>query len=43
MATAEIALILLNRAQRIGLTTFDELAQRLRCWQRARKAAFNSI
>ena len=28
MATAEIALILLNRAQRIGLTTFDELAQR---------------
>ena len=43
MATAEIALILLNRAQRTGLQRFDELAQRLRCWQRARKAAFNSI
>ncbi len=43
MATAEIALILLNRAQRKGLTTTDELAQRLRCWQRARKAALNSI
>lgn len=43
MATAEIALILLNRAQRMGLTSIDELAQRLRCWQRARKAAFNSI
>ena len=43
MATAEIALILLNRAKRMGLTSMDELAQRLRCWQRARKAAFNSI
>lgn len=43
MATAEIALILMNRAQRLGLGNIDELAQRLRCWQRARKAAFTSI
>jgi DNA polymerase-3 subunit epsilon len=43
MATAEIALILMNRAQRMGLDKIDELAQRLRCWQRARKASFNSI
>lgn len=43
MATAEIALILLHRAQRLGLDRLDPLAQRLRCWQRARKAALNSI
>ncbi len=43
MATAEIALILLHRAQRNGLQNADELAQRLRCWQRARKAALSSI
>lgn len=43
MATAEIALILMNRAQRTGLRDIDELAQRLRCWQRARKAALHSI
>ncbi|MFC3608403.1 3'-5' exonuclease [Stutzerimonas tarimensis] len=43
MATAEIALILMNRAQRMGLDRVDEMAQRLRCWQRARKASLSSI
>lgn len=43
MATAEIALILLNRAQRQGLGRIDELAQRLGYWQRSRKAALHSF
>jgi len=43
MATAEIGLILMRRAQREGLNKLDDLAQRLRCWERARKAAFHSL
>lgn len=43
MATAEIALVLFNRARRLGIERVDELAQRVRCWQRARQAALNSF
>ena len=43
LATAEIALILLNRAHRIGVTHTEDLGNRLRFWQRARKASLNSI
>ncbi|MCW3147407.1 3'-5' exonuclease [Stutzerimonas stutzeri] len=43
MATAEIALILMNRAQRMGIGRIDELAQRLRCWNRSRQAALHSF
>lgn len=43
MATAEIALILLHRAQRKGIGQIDELAQALGSWQRSRKAAAHSI
>lgn len=43
MATAEIALILFNRARRMGIERVDELAERVRCWQRAREAAQRSI
>ncbi|MHB0765552.1 3'-5' exonuclease [Stutzerimonas sp. NM35] len=43
MATAEIALILLNRAQRKDIGQIDELAQALSSWQRSRKAASHSI
>lgn len=43
LATAEIALILFNRARRMGIERVDELAERVRCWQRARQASLNSI
>jgi len=43
MATAEIALILMHRAQRQGLVRVDELAQALRSWQRARQASAHSF
>lgn len=43
LATAEIALILFNRAQRMGIERVDELAARVRYWQRARQAALHSI
>ncbi|HAV88648.1 3'-5' exonuclease [Pseudomonas sp. S5(2021)] len=43
MATAQIALILMNRARRLGLESMDDLAHRLRCWQRSRKAALHSF
>lgn len=43
LATAEIALILFNRARRMGIERVDELAERVRCWQRARRAALNSL
>lgn len=43
MATAQIALILMSRAQRTGIERIDELAQRLRCWKRARQAALHSF
>ena len=43
MATAQIALILLNRAQRKGIGQIDELAQALSSWQRSRKAATHSF
>lgn len=43
LATAEIALILFNRAQRMGIERVDELAERARYWQRARQAALHSI
>lgn len=43
MATAEIALILFNRAQRMGIERVGELADRVRYWQRTRQAALNSI
>ncbi|MCF7201055.1 3'-5' exonuclease [Pseudomonas oligotrophica] len=43
MATAQIALILLNRAQRMGLERIDELNQRLRFWKRSRQAALHSF
>lgn len=43
MATAQIALILLNRAQRKGIGQIDELDQALGSWQRSRKAATHSF
>jgi DNA polymerase-3 subunit epsilon len=43
LATAEIALIMFNRAQRMGIERVDKLAERVRCWQRARQASLNSI
>lgn len=43
LATAEIALILFNRARRMGIERVDELAERVRYWQRARQASLNSI
>ncbi len=43
MATAEIALILFNRAQRMGIERVGELAERVRYWQRTRQASLNSI
>lgn len=43
LATAEIALVLFNRARRMGIERVDELAERVRCWQRARQASLNSI
>ncbi|CAD5377643.1 3'-5' exonuclease [Pseudomonas sp. OF001] len=43
LATAEIALILFNRARRMGIERVDELAERVRYWQRAREAAQRSI
>ena len=43
LATAEIALILFNRARRMGIERVDKLAEQVRCWQRARQASLNSI
>ena len=43
MATAEIALVLFNRAQRMGLDSVAELAERLGHWRRARQAAQHSL
>jgi DNA polymerase-3 subunit epsilon len=43
LATAEIALIMFNRAQRMGIERVDKLAERVRGWQRARQASLNSI
>lgn len=43
LATAEIALVLFNRARRMGIERVDELAERVRCWQRAREASLRSI
>ncbi len=43
MATAQIALILFNRAQRKGIAQIDQLDQALSSWQRSRKAATHSF
>ena len=43
LATAEIALILFNRARRMGIERVDKLAEQVRCWPRARQASLNSI
>lgn len=43
LATAEIALILFNRAQRMGLNDTAELGARLSHWKRSRQAARNTM
>ena len=43
LATAEIALILFNRARRMGLDNLHELGQRLGRWHRSQRAARHSI
>ncbi|MFC0711205.1 3'-5' exonuclease [Azorhizophilus paspali] len=43
LATAEIALILFNRARRTGLDNMAELGERAARWQRARRAVQHSL
>lgn len=43
LATAEIALILFSRAQRMGLDDAAEIAARLNHWKRSRQAARNTM
>ncbi|MOA63775.1 hypothetical protein D3C78_1896230 [compost metagenome] len=43
LATAEIALILFNRARRMGIDNVHELSQRLGYWHRSRAAARHSL
>ncbi|QGW21714.1 3'-5' exonuclease [Stutzerimonas degradans] len=43
LATAQIALILMSRARRLGIERIDELAQRVRCWKRSQQIARHSL